>query len=204
MTLTRWHQLMSSWRSPENDAEFQELHSAYSEPHRHYHTVRHIDDCLGQFDEVSYLVQHPEEVEIALWYHDAIYQPRSSSNESDSADWAVRYLDSIGATEEQRTRVRGHIISTQHIGDRLSGDAAVVVDIDVSILGRDPDEYDVYEQAIRKEYRWVPGMIYRRKRIEILESFLERDALYETEHFQSRYEEQARANLRRAIAALRS
>ena len=86
----------------------------------------------------------------------------------------------------------------------LSGDTAVVVDVDLSILGREPAEYDIYERAIREEYKWVPGPIYRRKRAEILESFLARPAIYETRHFVDAYEQSARENLRRAIETLRA
>jgi predicted metal-dependent HD superfamily phosphohydrolase len=194
---------MHRWRAPKSETEFSKLKSAYSEPHRHYHTEHHIDECLAQLDEVLELLRVPEEVEIALWYHDAIYKPRSSTNELDSAEWASDFLRSIGVPEDRCERVNGYILATHHTGEGLSGDVALVVDIDVSILGRDPEEYDVYEQAIRKEYRWVPGVIYRRKRIEVLESFLNRPALYGSEYFRGRYEQQARDNLKRAIASLR-
>jgi predicted metal-dependent HD superfamily phosphohydrolase len=140
---------------------------------------------------------------LALWFHDAIYKPTSSTNERDSADWAVRFLASVGVPNDKRERVCGYIIATKHTGEELRGDASIVVDIDVSILGRDSGEYDVYEAAIRKEYHWVPWLIYRRKRIEILESFLNRETLYGSEHFRSRYEQQARKNLQRAIDRLR-
>lgn len=194
---------MARWHGPESDPEFFKLKSAYSEPHRYYHTEHHIDDCLARLDAVRELVQVPEEVELALWFHDAIYKPTSSTNELDSADWAASFLRSIGAPEERCERLHGYILATKHTGETLSGDAALVVDIDVSILGRDPDEYDVYEQAIRKEYRWVPAPVYRRKRIEILESFLDRPALYGSAYFRDRYEQQARGNLQRAIRMLR-
>ena len=203
MTPARWHKLMKRWNAPDSDAEFARLKSAYSEPHRHYHTEHHIDDCLVRLDEALELVRAPEDVELALYYHDAIYKPTSSTNELESADWASSFLRSIGAPDDRCERVHSYIMATKHTGEMLSGDAAIVVDVDVSILGRDPDEYDVYERAIRKEYRWVPSRIYRRKRIEILQSFLDRPALYASERFRSRYEQQARDNLQRAIAMLR-
>jgi predicted metal-dependent HD superfamily phosphohydrolase len=182
---------------------YSELLSAYSEPHRHYHTVQHIDDCLAQFDEAAFLTHAPEEVELALWFHDAIYKPTSWANERKSADWATSFLESVGVGQDRRDRVRQHIMATQHLAESPSDDAAVVVDIDLSILGRDADTYDRYEQAIREEYRWVPGPIYRRKRIEVLEPFLGRQAIYGSEYFRSRYEQAARQNLKRAVERLR-
>ena len=203
MTPERWQALMRQWGAPDNGADFERLHAAYSEPHRHYHAVSHIEDCLAQLDSVVELIESPAAVETAVWFHDAIYQPRSSTNERDSADWAAQVLTRSGVSGEPVATVRAHIMATLHTGEALAGDTAFVVDIDVSILGREPAEYDVYEQAIRQEYRWVPGFLYRRKRIEILSSFLERPTLYATAHFRERYEQQARDNLARAVSMLR-
>ena len=204
MNRDRWHLLMKHWSAPQHDDVYAQLESAYSEPHRHYHTSQHIADCLDQLDIAGDLPTAPEEVELALWFHDAIYRPTSSKNELRSAEWAQRFLRSIGADEIKSQRVFDYIMATQHGMGTLSGDMAVVVDIDLSILGCDASEYDVYERAIREEYKWVPGPIYRKKRVEILESFLERPAIYETRHFRETYEASARENLRRAIEALRT
>ncbi len=204
MSPDRWRQLMGHWGASGDDAEFEKLVAAYSESHRHYHSTQHITSCLNQFDEVADQAQYPKEVEAALWYHDAIYKTRSSTNERDSAHWASRYLESIGASPDQCHRVHRHILATKHTGEPLTGDTAIVVDVDVSILGAEPATYSVYQEAIRKEYRWVPEFLYRRKRIEILQAFLGRATLYETESFRHRYEEQARENLRREIEELRS
>ena len=204
MTPARWHRLMEAWQVPPSDAVFSELVAAYSESHRHYHSGKHLEDCLARLDESVDLVEAPEVVEMALWFHDAIYKPTSSKNEEKSAEWAVRFLRSVGAEEPSQRRVGDLILATKHVDAALGGDSAVLVDIDLSILGRDPEVYDVYEDAIRKEYRWVPGPIYRRKRREVLESFLQRLAIFSTDRFRGRYEEPARANIERALAALSS
>jgi len=204
MNQDRWRELMSQWQAPESGDVYAALEAAYSERTRHYHTGTHIEDCLVQFDGVVDLAAAPEEIELALWFHDVVYRPTSSRNEEKSAVWAQRFLRSFGADESKCRRVYEHIMATRHGADSLTGDTAIVVDIDLSILGREPSEYDVYEQAIREEYKWVPGPIYRKKRAEILESFLERPAIYETTHFCEKYEKSARENLRRAIETLRT
>jgi predicted metal-dependent HD superfamily phosphohydrolase len=78
----------------------------------------------------------------------------------------------------------------------------LVVDVDLPILGSPPDAYERYEAAVRREYKWVPAFVFRRKRREILESFLRRDAIFLTEPFFERYESQARSNLSRACSKL--
>ena len=202
MNLERWHALMSQWGVPDSDATFSDLLSAYSESHRHYHNATHIDDCLAQFDRAASLAEQPHEVEIALWFHDAIYQPTSSRNEQKSAEWASRFLISVGAPEERSDRVSKHILATVHAAD-TADDTALVVDVDLSILGRAPSDFERYEKAIREEYKWVPGPLFRRKRIAILQSFLDRPVIYGTDYFRELYETQARVNLEWAIECLR-
>jgi predicted metal-dependent HD superfamily phosphohydrolase len=202
MSPARWRQLMSQWRAPQSEHVYSRLLAAYSEPHRHYHTGQHIDDCLAQLDAAPAISRAPEEVELALWFHDAIYSPMSSRNELRSAEWAQSFLRSFEASDDRCDRIFRFIVATKHEAEFAPGDGAVVVDIDLSILGRKPEEYDQYEKAIRQEYVWVPWLVYRRRRIEILESFLDRQEIYRTEHFRSRYEQQARDNLERAIEDL--
>jgi predicted metal-dependent HD superfamily phosphohydrolase len=156
-----------------------------------------------QLDGVASLTHRPQEIELALWFHDAIYKPTSSKNELESAEWARAFLEFVGASEARRARVFDHIMATKHDARPLDKDTMLMVDIDLSILGREPEEYDRFEQNVRKEYQWVPEAIYRRKRREILDSFLARSAIYSTEHFRSRYEEQARKNLGSAVQCLR-
>lgn len=203
MDLARWRQLMIQWKAPECDEFYSKLLAAYSEPHRRYHTTRHIDDCLEQFDKVSSFADAPEEVELVLWFHDAVYKPRSFENELKSAEWAARFLRFIGIAGQRMERVYQSILATKHAEDAVLHDAVLVVDIDLSILGSDPEKFKSYEQAIRKEYKWVPRALYCRKRIELLRSFLDRPTIYGTEHFQDRYETPARENLRWAIQNLR-
>ena len=194
---------MKQWRVAPSEEVYSSLTSAYSEPHRHYHTGRHIDDCLAQLDSAAGIVDFPEEVELALWFHDAVYKPASSKNELKSAEWARAFLRATGAEDARSQRVHDHVLATRHGEESHSGDAAVVVDVDLSILGREPETYDEFEQAIREEYKWVPWPIYRNKRAEILSAFLGRSRIYATEHFRNRFEARARQNLERAIQALR-
>lgn len=114
MDRDRWHQLMKCWSAPQRDDVYAQLESAYAEPHRHYHTGQHIADCLDQLDIAANLATAPEEVELALWFHDAIYRSTSSKNELGSAEWAQRFLRSVGADEIKSQRVFDHIMATQH------------------------------------------------------------------------------------------
>ena len=193
---------MSSFGVTGNLEMFERITKAYAEKHRHYHTAAHIDACLREFDSARSLAQSGSEVEAALWFHDVIYDTRASDNELQSAEMASRFLASAGVSPAICARVYSHIIATAHKGEPVDDDARLVVDIDLSILGQDESVYDVFERAVREEYKWVPWFLYRRKRIEILRSFLDREAIYSTERFRQRYETPARSNLERAIHKL--
>ena len=194
---------MSSFGVADHPEMFERIIKAYAEPHRHYHTAAHIDACLREFDSVRSLAQSGSEVEAALWFHDVIYDTRASDNELQSAEMAWRFLASSGVSSSIHARVYSHILATAHKGKPDDDDARLVVDIDLSILGQDEQVYDVFERSVREEYKWVPRFLYRRKRIEILHSFLARDSIYGTEPFRQRYESAARSNLERAIRELK-
>jgi predicted metal-dependent HD superfamily phosphohydrolase len=182
---------------------FDALLAAYSEKHRHYHTTQHIDHCLHELDSAMSLARDPAEVELALWFHDAIYDPHSSKNEERSADWACELLTRNHASADRVGHVRDHILATRHQAVADDPDSRLLVDIDLSILGVPEGLYEEFEVNVRKEYRWVPSLLFRRKRAEILESFLARPQIYTTQLFRDRYETTARHNLAKAIERLR-
>ena len=185
-----------------NIATFDALTHAYSEPHRHYHTAAHIDHCLALLDEFRPLATRPAEVELAIWFHDAVYRPLSRDNEEQSAVWADTFLENNNVVPDVRQRVTALIRATVHDASPNDDDAALLVDIDLSILGADEQTYRQYEDAVRREYRWVPGPVFRRGRRRILQSFLERDRIYSVEPLAQRFESRARDNLGDAIRRL--
>lgn len=176
----------------------QRLLDAWAEPQRHYHSQQHLRECLALLEPALDLAQHPGEVELALWFHDAIYDPQGKGNEARSADWAIDALAQAGASQEVQQRVRALIMATCHDADPEGGDARLLVDIDLAILGADPARFAEYDAQVRAEYRWVPGWLYRRKRKEVLAGFLNRQAIYGTGRFRDRLEGRARENLREA------
>lgn len=203
MNRGRWLRLMASLGFPEEEHSYAELVSAYSEKHRHYHTVEHIDHCLRELDSAIELANEPAEVELALWFHDAVYNPNRSDNEQKSAEWACALLERHRASSDRIERVRTHIMATRHEAPATTLDSQLVVDIDLSILGTSEADYARFDEDVRKEYRWVPSMIFNRKRAEILASFLARPRIYSTGMFFEKYEAQARRNIETAIAGLR-
>lgn len=180
------------------------LRAAYSEPHRHYHTLEHIEDCLAHLAAVEGLsAEERRTLELAIWWHDAVYDPTRGDNEAVSAEWARRDLTAMGeppgAIEEVSRLIlltSGHAVEP---GDRLG---AVLVSIDLSILGRAPAAYDRYAAQVREEYGFVADDAWRAGRAAVLRRFLEAPVIYADPTFADRYEKAARGNMARELERL--
>ena len=182
---------------------YEKLVGMYTEGHRAYHTLEHISSCLKEFDSVKGMFVHPDEAEIALWFHDAVYDTRRSDNEERSAELAYGAAIQNGLPWQSADRISGLILATKHDRNATYNDSKFVVDIDLSILGMPERIFDSYESAIRREYSWVAIDAFRKARLAILRSFLsETGGIYSTEVFRERYEQQAVANLSRSISRL--
>lgn len=182
---------------------YAELVSLYGQPGRYYHNLKHVTECLLELDRARSLLQAPAEVEAAIWFHDAIYDAHSSTNEEDSANLAVARLTESRVDLTRVGQIRQLVLATK-AHEPTAPDTAVLIDIDLAILGQPPARFWEYERAIRAEYAWVPEEAFARGRTEILTRFLQRPMIYRTEWFHGRYEATAHANLTDAIAQLRA
>lgn len=180
---------------------FAELVGRYQEPHRHYHTLEHIDACLQRLDRFGATAQRPAEVELALWFHDVVYDPRRKDNEAQSAQLAADRLRTLGVDAAAIERITGYIHATaQHDAD--AGDSALVNDLDLGILGAERAAFERFEQQVRQEYAHVLSPLFRIGRSRVLKSFLARDRIYNVPEIRAELEARARANLTRRIAEL--
>lgn len=168
------------------------LVKAYGEPQRAYHSLQHLEECLGVLDEVKGFMQQPDLIEMALWFHDAVYDPKSGENEALSAKWAIEALGGTAAAHE----VARLIMLTKSHQSGEGPDDAWIIDIDLAIFAQPVSRVLEYERQIREEYAWVPEEVYREKRAEVLRGFLAREPIYRTLWARERFETRARENLR--------
>jgi predicted metal-dependent HD superfamily phosphohydrolase len=198
----RW---ASAWQAlgsaPPDAPVLDELLARYAEPQRAYHTARHLDECFRRFARVLDRTASPGEVAVALFYHDAVYDPRASDNEVRSAELAANVLRAQGIAPEVIDRIGSLIMATRHDAPPSTTDAALLVDIDLGILAAPAERFDEYEREVRLEYGFVPGIIFRHKRREILRGFLARERIYSSGAFDED-EARARENLGRSVARL--
>jgi len=202
-TRHRWNHLWSQLGSAPPDGVFDAVVARYCEKQRHYHTLEHLQECLSLLDEVAPLAVHAPEIELALWFHDAVYDSHQQNNEELSAIWARSTAMAAGLPTECCERIYDLVLVTASHSLPKTNDEALLIDIDLSILGAPPDRFAEYERGIRDEYRWVPSPIFAAKRRSILNTFLQRETIFRTQYFIERYERQARLNLGRWSALRR-
>jgi len=183
------------------DAAFAQLVAAYASPGRAYHTLTHIEAVLRTLAAGRTVTQDFTALQMAAWYHDAIYDPRASDNEERSADLAAAALPDLGVSATTIAEVRRLILLTKtHDPSDNDIDGQLLIDADLAILGAPAADYRQYAAAIREEYAWVPEEAYRTGRAAVLERFLGRPRIY---HRVVGLEEPARQNLRNEIDALK-
>ena len=198
----RWDALFSQLGVKNTNILYEELDTLYSEPHRAYHNWQHIADCLTHLDRYPLPDTDPIPLELAIWYHDAIYVPFRGDNEEASAQLATRRLAIFNLDAPLINSVESLILITKHDRTPATPTEALMVDIDLATLGSAKETYAIYEAAIRQEYKRVPMPLYRRKRKAILHAFLARDNIYATVPFRETFEASARVNLAWAIEQL--
>ena len=176
--------------------------AAWSEPDRRYHGLDHLRDCLADLDRAPADGADRDRVEAALWFHDAVYDPRAGDNEARSAEWARRVLAELGIPSAVGDDVARLVGLTRHTDPAPDPSGQLLCDIDLAILGREPAAFDAYDRQIREEYAWVPEPDFRAARTAILAGLLSRAPLYQTEYFRRRYEAAARTNLSRTLERL--
>lgn len=168
-----------------------EIHTQYSEPHRHYHTLKHLEYLYKELEMVTLTPV----VEFGIFYHDIIYDVAKQDNEEQSAIYAQKRLKALTLPEELIEDITQLILLSKSHHSTPINNAKLFLDADISILGTSPSVYEQYTQNIRKEYHIYDDATYKDGRIKVLAHFLEKPRLYQSKHFYHRYEEQARSNI---------
>ena len=188
--------------------ELDRLLDAYTHASRHYHDISHIDALLTLSNEHRAELADAVAVDLAIFYHDAVYDPARRDNEAASAALALVCLRTLGLDEISIQKVVLYVEETMHIGGAATEnsipdlDLDHLLDFDLSILAAEPAAYNDYAQAIRREYAIYPDPAYRQGRITVLRRLLEMPRLYRVPALAAVWESRARANLARELALL--
>lgn len=198
----RWYDLWERLQLEHRTGQFETVMARWQESHRHYHTPRHLLECLNVLDFVKGYCMQPDLVEMALWYHDIFYNMHGHDNEERSAELARSTFVKSGGSEASGEEVRQIVLATTHRLPVRTLEAAIATDVDLAILGATPERYAVYEQNVRLEYAHVAEVHYRTGRSRLLLPFLMRKQIFRTPFLHQLLEHRAGTNLRGALNAL--
>ena len=199
-----WNRNLNPGSEDDSAAVHRMLLQHYGEPHRHYHTLEHVEHCLLQFDDCSGLLDCADAVELAIWFHDIILVPGARDNEAKSADLYLE-LTAGRQPEPMRHLVYRLIMATLHDGSSLDdADAGYMVDIDLSSFGLDWKGFLRDSANIRAENPHIDDADYQLAQTGFQRSLLARPRFYLSDFFYQRFEQQARDNLARYFEHLES
>lgn len=180
------------------------LKNLYCFPKREYHNWEHVTNCLEELEntDIPGLDEYRNIIALSIFYHDCIYYPMGSDNEKLSAERASIDLMGLGFHESYAKTIHDHILLTNSKKpcDFLSGQ--VLMDIDMSILGKSIAVFKCYEYQIRLEYHFVLTATYKKERVKFLNSLLKKNRIYQTKYFQDKYEDIARDNIKNLVDEL--
>ncbi len=200
--------LFKNWvRQFDNDRTFSkglwdELEKAYTQKGRHYHNLSHLAHMIDETCTVLPEINDPDTLLCSIFYHDVIYNVKRQDNEEKSADLGTQRALDIGLGVKSAKLCHRQILATKSHAVSDNMDTNYLTDIDLSVLGAQPEVYQNYTVAIRKEYSIYPGFLYKKGRKKVLKHFLEMEHIFKTALFREKYESKARENLRAELNSL--
>lgn len=173
----------------------QQLIQAYNKPGRFYHTLKHIECCLGFLEDIKDIANNPDALALSIWFHDAIYEPGANDNEQRSADWFMDETQNI-FDDGLRDIVYAHIMATLHLNEEVKDhDSRLMIDIDLSSFGMPWPTFLRDSENVRKESPQLTDAEFYPKQCEFSQGLLKKSRFFQSDYFYKHYEAQARQNL---------
>ncbi len=201
----RWLELVRREGFPPVQSKdvWSQLCQSYGEGHRRYHTLDHVAFMLDVLKRSELRFRDRSVVELAVFFHDVVYDARRDDNEAQSAELATSVLSGCGFAAERTARVSDFILATaSHSPETRDDDLHAFLDADLAILGEPPERYRQYVADVRAEYSFVSDEQWRIGRTRVLRHFLSAPSIYRTSWFREAREERAVQNLNAGLVQL--
>ena len=179
-----------------------EIESNYSNKKRYYHNLNHIENLLNELNSVKDKIKDWATILFSLFYHDIIYSATKSNNEEKSAELAEKRMIELSISNKKIELCKAQILATKSHIKSIDSDTNYFTDADLSILGYKAESYSNFCKNVRKEYSIYPNIIYKRGRKKVLNHFLSMERIFKTDFFFSKYESQAKRNLKMELELL--
>lgn len=175
----------------------------YNSTNRFYHNLNHLESMFLMLEKQKNDIKDWDSIIFGLVYHDIVYDSFKSNNEELSAIFANRELSSLNVKIDRIQKVEELIISTKTHERNVDNDVNIFLDADLSILGSEINTYNIYSKNVRIEYVRYPSYVYNKRRIKVLEYFINLETIYKTDYFKIHFERTAKENLIRELTELK-
>jgi len=172
---------------------WKEINQNYNQKSRYYHNLVHIEKMLMELEDVKEKVEKLDAIRFSIYYHDIIYKSTRSDNEYKSAEYFKERVAKTNFSYVEDCFKQIEATKTHKKSD--DNDTNILLDLDLSILGSNNEEYQEYCKNVRKEYSIYPDLIYRKGRGKVLLKILKANPIYKTVHFVEKYEGRAKENI---------
>lgn len=201
---TLWKQLISNYTLDQNLIEtfWGEIVKEHTATNRHYHNLHHLEYMVQWAIKYKDNIQDLDTLLFSIFYHDIVYNVKRSDNELKSAQIASERLQRLGVPNQQISRCFQQILATKNHNNTNDPDTSFLLDIDLAILGEQPEKYQAYAKNVRKEYALYPDFLYNKGRKKVLQHFLNMDNIFKTQEFLNSHEALAKHNLKTEMEAL--
>ena len=168
------------------------------------HGTGRLKNSLENFDLVRDLFDRPKEAEFAVLFTNSMFDSRRPDSEEVSSEYAQHIALTLNLNQSFSNNVRELIMETKHKKIPEYNDSKLFCDIDISVFGKSPVDFERYEIGLKKDYIWGDDEKFRKGKINLFEKFLERPSIYSSKYFRDLYEDQARKNLTESLEAIKS
>ena len=196
-----WVRCLDAGQADDAEEVFSMLLNRYCEAHRKYHTPQHIVHCLEQFDKVSSQTEQPDAVELAIWFHDIIYDIPSIENELKSAELFLE-LTKGRINPDLGQSVYDMILITTHKTKPIRYDDKLLVDIDLSSFALPWEQFRQDSQHVREEFSNKTDQEFYSGHVKFLQSLLDKPRFFASEFFCTEFEVDARKNIEKLLKQL--
>ena len=195
-----WEDLASPYFIHEKEVSgaYNDLVARYTESHRKYHSLTHLEDFLLKANNHQERFDDFAIIRFAIWYHDAVYVPWRFDNEMQSKKLADKWLSKTKLSLVDQGKIGALILATQsHDVDPAAADidTLLFLDLDMSILGSEPEQYASYVHRVRAEFGMIPKPVFDLNRKKFLKKLLSKTRIFLSTDGHDLYEEQARRNI---------
>ena len=186
------------------DYWWQEILEHYTKKWKYYHNLNHIYSFVELFEKYNNNIQnYKSEFLISIFFHDIIYIPSRNDNEDESMNLFNKFYSEINPKNLNKEKViefisetKNHTLNIIHNNKELN----YFLDMDMHILSE--ENWEDYENKIRKEYPYLSEIEYKNGRIKFLQSCLNKEKIYRTKIFYDAFEQKARSNIKKIIEKL--